>query len=115
MRTLSGLRGLAISWLIVGIHYPRFGLAPGIVKGFRPSQIARAPSPAVRFGLFAPALLSGYALLARKTKSRHPLYSRGRSFGSGRPRSARPRARSLKPDSGCQTVSYTHLRAHETD
>jgi hypothetical protein len=73
--------------LIVGIvAFASFlvGITPGIVLGFRPG-------------------IPREALPARKTKSRHPPYPRGRSFVSDDRSAVRRAGRSLvKPDSGCQ-------------
>jgi hypothetical protein len=60
-------------------------------------QFARAPSPAVRFGLFAPGIPT------RKTKSRHPPEVRGRfSVPDDRDAVNAPRPFTSESDSGCQ-------------
>jgi hypothetical protein len=92
---------------------------PESLKAFAPRKIARAPSPAIHFGLIAPAFprakrsahVSLRVFSTRKTKLRHPHETRGRfSVPDGHDAVKAPQPFTSKSDSGCQWQRLSFIR-----
>jgi len=113
---LSGCRGLAINWLIVGI----VGLRYLRSRDTRENGIVRAGPSLIslcghhirphRFGLVAPAF-SARLCSTRKTKSRHPPNCGRALFRSDDHAAVRHRGRSLlESHNGCQRQRLSFIR-----
>jgi hypothetical protein len=120
LRALSGCRGLAINWLIVGIFaFATFGL--GMLREQRPSfSLVRTSPSSASYRAYRPGIAVRASMAARnlarvfptrKTKSRHPPNCGRALFRSDGRVAVKHRGRSLsKSDRCCQRQRLSFIR-----